>query len=119
MRTLFASIKAKAAGFFPRGLPATAAGWMLLAVLSLTLAAVRAPGAGDKVRSDLSLAVKDGAGRLHRPFQLEDGVRASILFFVTSDCPVANKYAREIQRIAKEYKTRKIRTCPPGTWKNT
>jgi len=100
-----------ATGLCSLGLPATAAGWMLLMVLSHPLVSVGAPGAGDKVRADFSLAVKDGAGRMYRPFQLEDGVRASILFFVTSDCPVANKYAREIQRIAKEYKPRKIKSC--------
>ena len=69
------------------------------------------PNLVETVQAKLSLKVKDTKGGVHRPFQLDDGIKASILFFVTHDCPVTNKYSREIQRIAAEHKKHKIKSC--------
>ena len=33
---------------------------------------------------------------------------ASVLFFITNDCPIANSYAPEIQRICGEYSTKGV-----------
>jgi hypothetical protein len=41
---------------------------------------------------------------------MDKSAKASILFFITHDCPIANKYSREIQRIMAEYETRKMKS---------
>jgi len=41
-------------------------------------------------------------------FPLKPEGKASVLFFITSDCPVSNSYAREIQRICSEYGANQI-----------
>jgi AhpC/TSA family. len=41
-------------------------------------------------------------------FPLNPDGKASVLFFVTTDCPIANSYAPEIQRICSEYGPKKI-----------
>src|SRR5262245_7588713 len=38
-------------------------------------------------------------GRIERP----SGGKWSVLFFLMADCPIANRYAPEIQRICAEY----------------
>ncbi len=64
----------------------------------------------DKVQ-DLTLKIKDLRGREHAPFNLDglDGARASVFIFLTHDCPISNRYAPEIQRIARDYQNRQIR----------
>jgi thiol-disulfide isomerase/thioredoxin len=43
-------------------------------------------------------------------FPLKPEGKASVLFFVTSDCPISNSYAPEIQRICSEYGPKQV-TC--------
>ena len=83
----------------------------MLALLGASSISFGAPNLSETVRAKLSMEAKDIRGRGHRPFQLDDGAKASVLFFVTHDCPVTNKYSREIQRIAAEYKKHKIKSC--------
>jgi hypothetical protein len=49
----------------------------------------------------LLLNVHDVDGHALKP--LEPAGAAGVLFFVTNDCPIANSYAPEIQRICGEY----------------
>ena len=44
-------------------------------------------------------AVRDVDGRVHRPFQ--PAAHVSVLLFVTSDCPISNAYAPEIQSLCQ------------------
>jgi len=44
-----------------------------------------------------SPAIRDIDGRLHRPFEPAD--LPSVLVFLTTDCPISNGYAPEIQRL--------------------
>lgn len=48
-----------------------------------------------------SPAIEDIQGIARSPLR-PDG-KASVLFFITSDCPISNSYAPEIQRICSEY----------------
>jgi hypothetical protein len=48
-----------------------------------------------------SPAIRDLEGHLRRPF--EPAGKASVLLFVTSDCPIANSYAPEIQRVCRAH----------------
>ena len=41
-------------------------------------------------------------------FPLKPEGKASVLFFITSDCPIANSYAPEIQRICSEYGPKQV-----------
>jgi thiol-disulfide isomerase/thioredoxin len=63
--------------------------------------------AREKVQ-DLGLRIKDVQGREFAPFNL-DGKRASVFIFLTYDCPISNRYAPEIRRIAQAYRGKDIR----------
>ena len=52
-------------------------------------------------------AIRDIDGRLHHPFEPAD--QASVLLFLTSDCPISNGYAPEIQRVCAASATRGVR----------
>lgn len=52
----------------------------------------------------ISIADIDGVER--SPLAVQG--KASVLFFVTSDCPIANSYAPEIQRICSEYRPKGV-----------
>ena len=63
----------------------------------------------DKAAVDsVSLTVKDATGVAQTPFELKDAV-ASVLIFVTHDCPISNAYAKELERLRHDYAPRKIR----------
>jgi thiol-disulfide isomerase/thioredoxin len=53
-----------------------------------------------------SLSIPDVDGVPRAPLK-PDG-RASVLFFITTDCPISNSYAPEIQRICSEYGPKKV-----------
>jgi thiol-disulfide isomerase/thioredoxin len=57
---------------------------------------------------DTKVALKDISGEERRPFALGDE-KASVLFFVLHDCPVANAYAPEIRRVVESYEKKKVR----------
>lgn len=57
---------------------------------------------------DVSLTIKDIAGRSQSPFKL-DGQTVSVLFFILQDCPISNRYAPEIARIVQDYKAKPVR----------
>ena len=75
---------------------------LLVAVL---LAGCANPQAADRgnLRSERHpIRVADVDGKLHAP--LTDSThKASVLIFITTDCPIANSYAPEIQRLTAEY----------------
>ena len=48
--------------------------------------------------------IRDLDGRVLRPFAPAGA--ASVLFFLTTDCPIANSYAPEIQRVCQDYASR-------------
>jgi hypothetical protein len=48
-------------------------------------------------------------GRATNPLAPAHGVAATVLVFTTTDCPIANRYAPEIQRLAATYESRAVR----------
>jgi hypothetical protein len=56
-------------------------------------------------RVDLAISVTDINGRTLHPFQTL-GKAASVIFFITNDCPISNIYAHEIRRICDAYADR-------------
>ena len=69
-------------------------------VLVLPVAALGAGSQAGDVR------LRDLGGHDLRPFAT--GTRASVVFFVATDCPVSNAYAPEIQRVCREYGSRGV-----------
>jgi hypothetical protein len=69
-----------------------------LAVYGLFFAA--SAWAQDRVSPTIS--VKDIHGQMQRPFDAS-GKKAALVFFITDDCPISNRYAREIHRICDAY----------------
>jgi peroxiredoxin len=47
-------------------------------------------------------------GGTHRPLDAR-GARAVVLFFLTTDCPIANYYASEIRAIVKDHTRQRVR----------
>jgi len=55
------------------------------------------------------LRVLDLDGRLIDPLAPASGVRATVFVFITSDCPIANRYAPEIQRLTAIFTPQGVR----------
>jgi hypothetical protein len=53
---------------------------------------------------DTSITVQDIHGQAQRPFEAKG--KAAIVFFISDDCPISNRYAPEIRRICEAYKDR-------------
>lgn len=68
---------------------------MLATLLFLTLASHSEPVA--------DVVLNDVKGRPHQPLVVASGKRANLILFITSDCPISNAYAPEINRIAAAY----------------
>lgn len=60
------------------------------------------------VPSPFNLQLTDVAGEIHRPFD-DPEVRAVALVFVVTDCPIANSYAPEFNRLSADYEARGVR----------
>ena len=55
------------------------------------------------------LRVLDLDGRLVDPLAPAPGVRATVFVFITTDCPIANRYAPEIQRLTAIFAPQGVR----------
>ncbi len=51
---------------------------------------------------DISVSIQDLEGNEQYPFKIDEA-KATVLFFVTQDCPISNAYAPELARLNKEY----------------
>ncbi len=77
--------------------PALAA---LLALLALAFAVLPAPA--------FALEFRDIFGHDQRPLE-KSSARADVVIFILHDCPIANAFAPEINRLAAEFQARDIR----------
>ena len=59
--------------------------------------------------SAAALRVPDLDGRLVDPLAPAPGVRATVFVFITTDCPIANRYAPEIQRLSEVFTSEGVR----------
>src|ERR1041384_1381707 len=55
------------------------------------------------------VSFRDVEGRAHTPLA-QPNSKATVLFFLLPDCPIANAYAPEIKRICTAYQPRKVAT---------
>jgi hypothetical protein len=74
--------------------------WLSLALICL--AGCKAGSAFTRRSSDV--AAFDMNGHIVNPFH-ERAARAIVFLFVRTDCPISNRYAPEIERLAAEYAT--------------
>ena len=72
---------------------------IFLAVLCVSVSLCQDLVAQD--RADPKIAVTDIRGQIQHPFEVKG--KASLIVFITHDCPISNAYAREIRRICDEY----------------
>lgn len=86
-----------------------ATGATLLAAAMLTAAEEVPRRDGTAERDVRDLVIKDVQGVAHQPLAAA-GQKATVLFFVLAECPIANSYAPEINRIAATYAARGVRS---------
>ncbi len=79
-----------------------------LIIIFLAFAVIGAEAQDRQTVPDVSLTIKDAAGHSRSPFKLENQT-ISVLFFILQDCPISNRYAPEIARIAQDYKSKPVR----------
>ena len=75
----------------------------VVALLSLLLCAISVANAGKPE----GIQVTDVNGKTVRPLESR-GQKATVLFFIIHDCPIANRYAPEISRIQAKYAPKKV-----------
>ncbi len=51
--------------------------------------------------------IADAAGKLHEPLK-PDGRKATVIIFTLPDCPIANAYAPEINRLVADYSAKGV-----------
>lgn len=89
----------------------TSARWAALLgmILGLTATALGASTAGVRATNSAAIEVQDLSGKSIKPLA-DGGQKATVLFFVMHECPVANAYAPEIARIITEYAAKGVRS---------
>ena len=80
-----------------------------LAVLLIAIAPVHDSWAERADMAVASLQFSDPAGRKVEPLR-NHGQKATLLFFLTPDCPLCNTYAPEIARIVGEYEKQGVQS---------
>jgi hypothetical protein len=88
-----------------RGTPRLAV-FLTLAALGASAAAPLAPASVILAASELRLLDLDN--RQVDPFQASTGVKAFAFLFVSTECPVSNRYAPEIRRMSDAFTSRGI-----------
>ena len=63
----------------------------------------RAEGPQGSAGTDSGPVVADLSGRSWTPMRPAEGTKANVLYFVVDGCPVANQFAPEMSRIARDY----------------
>jgi hypothetical protein len=70
--------------------------------LSISIFLLCAASAWAQDRANPSISVKDIHGQVQWPFEGK-GKSAAMVFFITDDCPISNRYAQEIRHICSAY----------------
>jgi len=86
--------------------------WLVarLLIAALLIATLNGCQSQSHLRDAESTTLTDTAGTPRQPLQCGDS-QASALIFITSDCPIANGYAPEINRLVSSYSSRGITFC--------
>ena len=89
-------------------MPVNSSVFALFALLSLFAQCINAESKDKATVDNVSLSITDAKGAAQTPFELKGAV-ASVLIFVTHDCPISNAYAREFERLRHDYAAKKFR----------
>lgn len=68
---------------------------------------IAAASAAVAASDDLTIRLTDPAGRVVEPLA-DRGQKVTILFFLTTECPIGNRFAPEIDRIVRDYQARGV-----------
>ena len=81
--------------------------WLMAVLPHADVAAIRAePPSPTPVKEEF---VNVLGGKYHLPGP--DRCKATVLVFIGHDCPISNTYSREIVRLCKEYRPKKVAFC--------
>lgn len=58
---------------------------------------------------EVPLELKSIHGELVQPMCCVDGQRAAVLIFITTDCPIANRYAPELERLRTDFEGKRVK----------
>ena len=89
-------------------MPVHSSVFALFALLSLFAQCISAESKDKATVDNVALSIRDAKGAAQTPFELKGAV-ASVLIFVTHDCPISNAYARELERLRHDYAPQKFR----------
>ena len=90
---------------------------MVAATLALAVPALGAAGAGERAELSglergaapaTSIRLPDLTGTLIDPLDAPTSIKATVVLFVSVDCPVSNRYAPEVIRLHDRFKTQGI-----------
>lgn len=57
----------------------------------------------------VELRMKSIHGELVQPLRCVNGQRAAVLIFITTDCPIANRYAPELERLRTDFEGKGVK----------
>ena len=87
-----------------------------MVLVAVFLRVLLAPVSGQEVvrkealgRVHAGLGVGSIRGGQVQPFRCDDGQRASVVVFITTDCPIANRYAPELERLRTDFKDKGVK----------
>jgi hypothetical protein len=60
------------------------------------------------LRAADAIELRDLDGKPHRPLEAAKDKKASVLIFITHDCPIANAFAPEMRRIVEAYEKKSV-----------
>jgi peroxiredoxin len=83
-------------------IPAMNYKWLGTLIAVLALAATHLPGA-----APVEIRLSDVSGKWVVPLA-KRGQKFTLLFFLTTECPIGNRYAPEISRIVRDYESKGI-----------
>ena len=66
------------------------------------------PASVSAERINAGIALPDVTGKMVRPLVMESGQHAAVLIFVTTECPICNAYAGEINRLNQAFANRGV-----------
>lgn len=77
-------------------------GWMKYFVLAVVAMLIAEVVIGGSQISSTQLRLPDLTGRQVTPLQI-NGAKATVFFFVRTDCPISNRYAPEVRRLYEKF----------------
>ncbi len=82
---------------------------LVAAILAVGLLGSSADGSADRGSLVAPLRLYDSNNQLVEPFRISADTTATVFLFISSDCPVSNRYAPELRRLYEAFAPRGVR----------